>query len=237
LSLEKKICVSIPLTNIKELESIENKIEKILNKDNSVILEFRFDYLNEFTNLEKILEKISKYKRQSIYTLRSIDEGGKFSEGESARLIIIRKLALAGPMLLDLEYNSISQNNMLADYIDDNHIRTLISWHDYTGTPQKEFLINLIDKMRIFSNFVKVVTTAKSIDDSINIMKLYGVIDSSINLIAFSMGELGIISRILCNIIGDCPFAYCAIEKAVAPGQLTIDQMKSIYSLFHNKLI
>jgi 3-dehydroquinate dehydratase I len=237
LSLEKKICVSIPLTNIKELESVENKIEKILKKDSSVILEFRFDYLNEFTNLEKILERISKYKRQSIYTLRSIDEGGKFSEGESARLIIIRKLALARPMLLDLEYNSISQNNMLADYIDDNHIRTLISWHDYTGTPQKEFLINLIDKMRIFSNFVKIVTTANSIDDSINIMKLYGVIDSSINLIAFSMGELGIISRILCNIIGDCPFAYCAIEKAVAPGQLTIDQMKSIYSLFHNRLI
>jgi 3-dehydroquinate dehydratase I len=235
--MEKKICVSIPLTNIKELESIENKIENIHNKDNNVILEFRFDYLNEFTNLNKILEKISKYKKQSIYTLRSIEEGGKFSEGESARLIIIKRLALAGPMLLDLEYNSISKNNKLADFIDNNHIRTLISWHDYTGTPQKEFLINLIDKMRIFSNFIKIVTTAKTIEDSISIMKLYRVIDSSINLVAFSMGELGIISRILCNIIGDCPFTYCTIEKAVAPGQLTIDQMKSIHSLFHNRLI
>jgi hypothetical protein len=39
--MEKKICVSIPLTNIKELESIENKIENIHNKDNNVILEFR----------------------------------------------------------------------------------------------------------------------------------------------------------------------------------------------------
>ncbi len=237
MSLEKKICISIPLTNIKELESIENKLESILNKDNNVILEFRFDYLIEFTNLDKILEKISKYKKQSIYTLRPIDEGGKFSEGESARLILIRRLALGRPMLLDLEYNTISKNNSLADFIDDNHIRTLISWHDFTGTPQKEILINLIDKMRIFSNFIKIVTTAKSIDDSISIMELYRVIDSSINLIAFSMGELGIISRILCNIIGDCPFTYCTIEKAVVPGQLTIDQMKSIYSLFHKRLI
>ena len=201
------------------------------------MIEFRFDYLNEFTNLDIILEKISKYQKQSIYTLRPANEGGKFLEGEFERLILIKKLALARPMLLDLEYNTISENNMLADFIDNNHIRTLISWHDFAGTPEKEILINLIYKMRIFSNFIKIVTTAKSIDDSINILELYKVIDSSINLVAFSMGELGIISRVLCNIIGDCPFTYSTIEKAVAPGQLTINQMRSIYSLFHNKLI
>ncbi len=234
--IEKKICVSIPIVD-DESNDIENKIKYIQKEVDDFLIEFRFDYLNEFTNLDKILEKISNYKKQSIYTLRPTSEGGKFSENESDRLILIKKLALARPMLLDLEYNYISKNNELADFIDNDQVRILISWHDFTGTPKKEFLINLINKMRIFSNFIKIVTTAKSIDDSISILELYPMIDTSINLVAFSMGELGIISRVLCNIIGDSPFTYTTIEKAVAPGQLTINQMKSIYSLFHNKLI
>ncbi|MGN6708088.1 MAG: type I 3-dehydroquinate dehydratase [Candidatus Nitrosocosmicus sp.] len=51
------------------------------------------------------------------------------------------------------------------------------------------------------------------------------------------MGELGILSRVLCNIVGDSPFTYASIEKAVAPGQLTIKQVRMIYSLFHNKFL
>jgi 3-dehydroquinate dehydratase-1 len=236
--MKKKICISIPLVeDDEEIEKIKKKIDIIQMEDEHTFIEFRFDYLKEFKNIDKILEKISKYKNQSIYTIRSNSEGGNFSKGETERFILIKKLALARPMLLDLEYNSISKNNELADFIDENQIRTLVSWHDFTGTPTTEILINLIDKMRIFSNFIKIVTTAKSIGDSINILKLYNTVDTTINLVAFSMGELGIITRILCNIVGDCPFTYAAIDKAVAPGQLTRDQMKSIYALFHNKFI
>ncbi len=234
---KKKICISIPLEEDEEIEKIEKEIEIIQNEDEQALIEFRFDYLKEFKNIDIILEKISKYKNHSIYTIRSTSEGGNFSKGETERLVLIKKLALSRPMLLDLEYNSISKNNELADFIDENQVRILVSWHDFTGTPNKETLINLIDKMRIFSNFIKIVTTAKSIEDSITILELYSIIDTTINLVAFSMGDLGIITRILCNIVGDCPFTYATIDKAVAPGQLTRNQMKSIYTLFHNKLI
>jgi 3-dehydroquinate dehydratase I len=234
--LKKKICVSIPLID-NELNSIEDKLFQIQKKDSDIIMELRFDYLKEFSYIEDILEKITKYKNQSIYTLRSTNEGGKFIKGEKERLDILKKLAMVKPMLLDLEYTTISKDNEMADFIDNNDIRTLISWHDFSGTPKKEELIDLIDKMRIFSNYIKIVTTAKTIDDSINIMQLYNTIDSSLNLIAFSMGELGIITRILCNIVGDSPFTYATIDKAVAPGQLTIDQMKSLHEFFHKKFI
>lgn len=233
--IEKKICVSIPLVD-EELYGIERKIENILKEEASYI-EFRFDFLKDFDNIELILEKISKYNKQSIYTLRPVNEGGKYAEPDSKRVILLKKLALARPMLLDLEYGIISTNDELADFIDDNGIRTLISWHDFAITPNQEFLVNLIDKMRVFSHFIKIVTTANTIEDTIRIMSLYKLIGSSLNLIAFSMGELGIISRVLCNIVGDSPFTYATIENAIAPGQLTVNQMKSIYSLFHNKLI
>ena len=231
----KKLCVSVPLFD-EELDKIESKIDS-LQKQSISFFEFRFDFLKEYDNLDRILEVISKYRYQSIYTLRSPKEGGQFPKDESERLILLKKLALAEPMLLDLEYGAISKNDEFADFIDHNNVRTLMSWHDFTGTPDKEFMVDLIDNMRVFSNYVKIVTTAKSIDDSINILGLYNLIDSGINLVAFSMGELGIISRVLCSIVGNSPFTYATIENPVAPGQLTVNQMKSVYSLFHNKLI
>jgi 3-dehydroquinate dehydratase-1 len=233
---EKKICISIPLINEK-INDIEGQIDYIRKDDPHLFLEFRFDFLEDFSNLDKILESISKYKKQSIYTLRPAYEGGRYSKNEADRLTLLKKLAKTEPMLLDLEYNALSKDNELADFVDNNSVRTLVSWHNFEQTPPTDVLIDLIDRMRVFSNYIKLVTTARTIDDSINILQLYRLIDTNVNLIAFSMGELGILSRVLCNVVGDSPFTYASIEKAVAPGQLTIKEMRMIYSLFHNKFL
>jgi 3-dehydroquinate dehydratase-1 len=86
----------------------------------------------------------------------------------------------------------------------------------------------MLEKMRIYSNYIKIVTTAINIIDALRILDLYENAAES-NLIAFSMGEAGIISRIMCTIIGRSPFTYAALEKSIAPGQLTIKQMRNIY--------
>ena len=103
--VNKKLCVSIPLFD-GELDIIESKIDS-LQKQSISFIEFRFDFLKEYDKLDKILEVISKHKNQSIYTLRPTNEGGQFPRNESERLTILKKLALAEPMLLDLEYNSV----------------------------------------------------------------------------------------------------------------------------------
>ena len=76
-----------------------------------------------------------------------------FPGEETERLILLKKLALAKPMLLDLEYNSVLKNDEVADFIDENNVRILVSWHDFTGTPIKKSLVDLIDNMRVFSNY------------------------------------------------------------------------------------
>ncbi|HZH38472.1 MAG TPA: type I 3-dehydroquinate dehydratase, partial [Bacillales bacterium] len=80
----------MPLVD-EDINGIEDKVENVLNEDVSFI-EFRFDYLKDFGSLELILEKISKYNKQSIYTLRPITEGGKYTEDDSKRLILLKKL-------------------------------------------------------------------------------------------------------------------------------------------------
>jgi 3-dehydroquinate dehydratase-1 len=82
--------------------------------------------------------------------------------------------------------------------------------------------------MRIYSNYIKIVTTAKNTQDALRLLDLYETA-IGLNLIAFAMGEAGIISRILCTVFGNAPFTYAALEKAISPGQLTIKQMRKLY--------
>ena len=112
----------------------------------------------------------------------------------------------------------------------------MTSWHDFLHTPRFDDLLEQVKKMRIYSPYIKIVTTATTIDDSIKILEIYQKVDTHVNLVAFAMGEMGILSRVLCTVVGNAPFTYASVGATLAPGQLSIDQMKSIYDLFISKL-
>ena len=80
--------------------------------------------------------------------------------------------------------------------------------------------------MKKFSNYVKIVTMAKTVDDATKTLSLYNNV-SNTKLIAFSMGEEGKFSRILCLHMGS-PFTYVSLGKAIAPGQFSLDEIKSM---------
>ncbi len=235
-SVQRKVCVAIPIIG-NEIENLSEKIKHYFELGANLI-EFRFDFLENIDSLDLVIDKILPYKKNSIFTLRKSEEGGKYRGTESDRIDLLMKLASYEPQFIDIEYSSIIKNDNLADFIDQNNIRVLVSWHDFEKTPSNDTLVGLINDMRIYSNYIKIVTTANTIDDSIRMLELYSLVDSRINLVAFSMGELGIISRVLCTVIGDSPFTYASMEKAtVAVGQLSVTQMTKIYSLFKRKIL
>jgi 3-dehydroquinate dehydratase-1 len=80
--------------------------------------------------------------------------------------------------------------------------------------------------MTKLSDFVKIVTMAKTVNDATKILSLYSNI-SKTKLIAFSMGEEAKFTRILCLHMGS-PFTYVSLEKAIAPGQFSLDEVKSM---------
>ena len=82
--------------------------------------------------------------------------------------------------------------------------------------------------MKKFSNYVKIVTMAKSITDGSRILSLYNNNDAK--LIAFSMGNYGRMSRLLCLLLG-CPYTYVSLGKPIAPGQFSVDEVKSIFTI------
>jgi 3-dehydroquinate dehydratase-1 len=81
--------------------------------------------------------------------------------------------------------------------------------------------------MKKFINNIKLVTMETIVKDSLRLLNLYSKF-KDINLITFAMGDCGIISRILCTFYG-APFTYGSLEKSIAPGQLSVIEMRGIY--------
>ncbi len=190
--------------------------------------ELRLDFLKP-SQIPYCLNIVRKYLSRCICTLRPRSEGGKFSGTEKERMAILKLVAEYQPYLLDVEYNTLKKNSELYRYIKKTDTDILVSWHDFTKTPNDRTLRSMLKKMSKFSKNVKIVTTSKTISDTIRVLGLYKLA-TNLNLICFAMGDYGRMSRIICTKLGS-PFTYVSIGKPVASGQFSLQEMKQIFSL------
>lgn len=215
-----KTCVTIAEKTPKKLNSV---LKKALKK--SDYAELRFDFLKP-SQVPDALELVKKNLKKCVCTLRPTSEGGKFGGNENERISILKLIAEYHPFLIDVEYNTLKRNKNLVKFIKKSKTDILVSWHDFNKTPNSSSLNQLLKQMRKFSKFVKIVTSAKKSDDTSRILSLYSHATNT-NLIAFAMGNIGRISRILCLHLAS-PFTYVTLGKPVAPGQFSLDAIKSI---------
>jgi 3-dehydroquinate dehydratase-1 len=220
--LAGKICVSIATTG--DVSLLKEQVDRAFSLG-ADFAEIRFDFVSP-NRMQAAIDAVRGIRSKAVFTLRSKDQGGKFAGSEQERIAWLKKLAEQKPMLLDVELDTIKENDELADFLGKAPI--LISWHDFQQTPPSDELADILSEMRIYSNYVKVVTTAKSVEDSLRLLELYENI-TGLHPVIFAMGDAGIVSRILCTIVGNAPFTYTSLEKAVAPGQLTVMQMRKLY--------
>ena len=218
--MQLKTCVSLVEKTPKKLQTVlKNALKK------SDYAEIRFDFLKP-KDVPEALELTKRHLKKCVCTLRPKSEGGVFSGSEKERILIIKLIAEYNPFLLDIEYNTLSKNKKLSAYIKKTKTNVLVSWHDFKKTPDIKVLTKMLKKMKKFSHYVKIVTSAKQVDDSSRVLALYAL-GKKINLIAFSMGDYGKMSRILCLYLGS-PYTYVSLGKPIAPGQFSLSQIKAI---------
>ena len=217
-----KTCVSIAEKTPKKLKQT---LAKALKK--SDYAEIRFDFLNP-DSVPEALHLIRKDSGRCVSTLRPIREGGKFSGSEKNRISIIKLIAEYDPFLLDIEYNTLRKNRNLQRYLKNTDTSLLVSWHNFKQTPTVTVLKKKLLEMKKFSNNIKIVTMARSVNDGSRILSLYNN-SNNVKLIAFSMGNFGKMSRLLCLLLGS-PYTYVSLGKPIAPGQFSLDEVKSIFT-------
>ncbi len=221
--MKYKTCVSIAEKKPLKLKQV---LKIALKKSDYV--EIRFDFL-KIEQIPDALEVIKKDLNKIVCTLRPKTEGGKFSGNEKERIAIIKLIAEYNPFLLDIEFNTLKKNSSLVKYLKSTKTKLLVSWHDFKKTPNSAELKNRMNQMSKFSSNVKIVSTAKSTEDSTRMLELYSKKGKN-NLISFAMGDFGRISRILCLYLGS-PYTYVSLGKAIAPGQFSVDEVKKITNL------
>jgi len=166
-----------------------------------------------------------------IATVRSLEQGGHFAGTREEQLRLLIRAATSGSSYVDWEFRP---GEPLPDELSVMRQRVILSHHDFEQTPADGELESLFDQMAASNTgVVKVVTLAKRMEDNISLLNLIGRgRKRGIEVVAFCLGPLGIISRLACLLMGGA-FTYAALESGAeaAPGQLTLARMSQILEL------
>ncbi|AQU04179.1 type I 3-dehydroquinate dehydratase [Dehalococcoides mccartyi] len=204
------------ITRLPEAESLKKS-------EGAAFYELRLDLLDESWR-----EAAAMLDKPFMATCRRSAEGGSFNGSEEERIGLLEKAAAAGAFMLDIEYSTPHVGEVLKRLRPQS--KCLVSHHNFADTPSAGDLKTLVkDMLNYPADIYKVITTATSINDNIKLLNLIKEIPDK-KIVAFAMGNLGILSRILCPLAGS-PFTYASLNDGnkSASGQMTLAQMIEIY--------
>jgi 3-dehydroquinate dehydratase type I len=199
------------------------------------ILELRIDQIKNL-NLEGLLRR---KRGRVLVTNRRKDEGGGFSGTERERVELLKEAVALGVDYVDIEVRTEEALiKELSGKIGNHHgrVKWIVSHHDFSGTPSERSLRRRLDACnRTGADIVKIVTYANTVDDNLRVLGLIPYARRrGLEIIAFCMGEVGQISRIMAPLLGSYS-SYVSLEKGAesAPGQLTVEEIRQVFSILN----
>lgn len=229
------ICVPVVASSDAAiLESIEKCIAAGVE-----LIEFRADYYENLLDIEKLLllvKKISALCKDTavLFTIRTKAEGGEIDISEEDYKKILLAISHDHHIdLVDCELDKVSDFGQFVSSLQDEGVKVVASHHNFAYTYPKAEIINIYERMLAGgADIQKIAMMPKSKEDALLLMS--SAIDFNDKhedslLVAISMGELGQITRICSGYINSC-ITFATIENSSAPGQISYENMKEIYS-------
>jgi len=225
-----KICVAIQAASPAEMVE---RAEAAL-KD-SKFLELRLDSLSEPEAAPPALKEFFAQHRDvtAIATCRRKEHGGNFSGSLNAEIDVLSAAAESGCQILDLEVESAEEARpaQLAR-LRSTGAALLISFHDFTRTKGLEHAASRIESFA--PDFVKVVSTARTLADNLAVLRLIEDRSLSAHIVSIAMGDEGLLSRVLGPRAGAAfTFAAPSESAGTAPGQVTARTLHDLYRIEH----
>ncbi|HIQ55974.1 MAG TPA: type I 3-dehydroquinate dehydratase [Pyrodictium sp.] len=206
LGLEKICCV---IDSTKVVEKARQRCK---------LVEARLDLLGINSGL-KVVKKLSSSGLKVVATLRDWREGGMYRGPPEEKLDVLEKALEAGAWLVDVEYRF----ELLDRALERLKGKVILSYHNFNHTPEPEILYAMAgDMLRNGATLAKIATMARRVEDNFRLLGINARWPGKV--IAFAMGSMGRLSRILAPIYG-APYTYATLGKPLAPGQPTIDEI------------
>ncbi len=182
------------------------------------LVELRLDYISSRVNIQRLLKD---RPCATVITVRREQDGGKYTGSEETRLMMLREAIANGVEYVDLEDDIAGQIPRFGK------TKRIISYHSFRNTPEN--LRELHARLKsLDADIVKIATMANQPHDNLRMLEMMQ--ESDCPTIGMCMGDIGTPSRILGPKFG-APFTYATFhhERALAPGQLSYDQMVNVY--------
>ncbi|GFO96307.1 3-dehydroquinate dehydratase I [groundwater metagenome] len=182
------------------------------------ILELRIDLLEADAGL--VIQEIKKTGLPVIITNRMKQEGGAWQGSEDERIRTLISLLPAADAL-DIELCAKKRDTV---------VKTARSaGHDFQKTPDTDIMRRMIcDSFSAGADIAKLAVMPSSLEDVLRLLDVTLHAEAAVCTIA--MGEKGRHSRIIAPVYGSV-MTYGYVEKATAPGQLRVDELKQVMKL------
>jgi 3-dehydroquinate dehydratase-1 len=175
-----------------------------------------------------------------ILTCRGHWEGGVKEVSETTKSAVY-EAAMEGGLVdfvdKELKYGPVVLAR-LKERANAKGVSLIVSYHDFTGTPSKEFIYSqLAQQIRYGADVAKVAMMPKKEEDVLNLLSATLAIRREFPdapLITMSMGELGMHSRIVGGLYGS-DLTFAVGSAASAPGQIPVAQIRSSFKLMYSK--
>jgi len=211
-----RICAVIVNRALAAIKAIEPFVE---------LFEVRIDLIGDgWTELVKQLN------RPWIACNRSAEEGGKWEGDEARRIDELVTAIKLGADIVDIELSTRDLEATIP--VIKKRAKCLLSFHELEKTPPLDMMKGIIQRqLAAGADICKVITTARWLKDNLTVLQLIAEFPKT-KMVSFAMGPLGLVSRILCPLVGG-DFTYASIEegKESAPGQITARELRAIYEM------
>jgi 3-dehydroquinate dehydratase I len=237
-----KICVPLVGETIAQLEE-ETVFLRTIDLD---LVEWRVDFFEHVEDIEKVKEALVAIRTilpntPIIFTFRSHKEGGNKEIATSFYFKLNKIIAETGLVdIVDVElFNHQKEVQALIEAAHGQNVFVIISNHDFHGTPAKEEIIARLRKAQeLGGDIPKIAVMPTCSADVLTLLEATNTMNEQYAdrpFITMSMAGKGVISRLSGEVFGSA-VTFGAANKASAPGQVGVKELRNILNLLHTSL-
>jgi len=197
------------------------------------LIEVRLDCFKDYIRLADVA---AHGKTPKIATCKLCSCHGKFCGTETEQQQLLRSAAENGFEYVDIDLAHPKLKDIVKE-LEQLGVRSIVSFHDFAETPRAAELNSVLDReIASGADVCKIITTAKHIEDNLEILNFTSAACNKAKIVCFAMGEAGKVSRLLSPLFGGY-FTFASLERGneTAAGQLAIQEMKTAYKLLGQK--